>query len=388
MKDIFLSRFIFLVLVSGLLASCDSDEPEPFPAQISRTVLVYMAADNNLGGSGYDRSDIHEMCQAADDGMVGNGRLLVYHSPRGKDPVLMEIRRGDIDTLVRYERGIPAATRSRMTDVFRSVRELAPADSYGLVLWGHGTGWIQDGLSDPNPTGMEYSFGPENGASMNVSTLADILEKNRMFDYVYFDCCYMASVETVYEMRNSADYIVGSATELITTGMPYQLNVSLLVGGTKDDLIRAAANTFEYYNGMSGMNRTCSMSVISTAGLETLAEAAGKLYAACDGSLPDGYTPQRFMDYNVPCCYYFDFLDYACAVAEASDAPQNLVEDVRNAFSSVVIYSAATPKLWNSVDLNRHNGLSTFIASDPDDFRMFGYTSLEWYSDVASLLFR
>ena len=40
---------------------CDKEEPDPIPpipTTASRTVLVYMAADNNLGSGGYDTAAI------------------------------------------------------------------------------------------------------------------------------------------------------------------------------------------------------------------------------------------------------------------------------------------------------------------------------------------
>lgn len=368
------------------LASCTSDEPAPVPVKAGRTVLVYMAADNNLGSTGFDRADITEMREAADNGRLGNGRLLVYHSSYSKAPVLMEIRRGGIDTLVRYERGVTASSRERMTEVIGQTRRLAPAESYGLVLWGHGTGWIEDGIADTR-SGASYSYGPERGKAMNITTLADILEQQRIFDYVYFDCCYMASVETVYQLRNATDYVVGSATELLTTGMPYQLNVPLLVRGDESALVEAARNTFELYDGYSGVNRTCTMSVIRTAGLDRLAEASRALFDTTGGRLPEGYEPQRFMDTTVAGCYYFDFLDYATALAGAVPEAEAQADRLREAFGETVIYAAATPRLWNVVELDRHNGLSTFIARDASDFQTGGYIRLDWYGDVAKSLF-
>lgn len=43
-----------------------------------------------------------------------------------------------------------------------------------------------------------------------------------------FDTCFMSSIEVLYEMRNSFDYIVSSPTEVLATGFPYKKKVSYL----------------------------------------------------------------------------------------------------------------------------------------------------------------
>ena len=74
---------------------------------------------------------------------------------------------------------------------------------------------------------------------MNVTTLARVLEDEN-FSFIYFDCCFMMSVETLYEMRNTAPVIAGSVTELPVDGMPYHLNLSSFFRQGSADLIQAA----------------------------------------------------------------------------------------------------------------------------------------------------
>ena len=50
---------------------------------VSRTVLVYMIANNNLGSSYHsDERDIQEMLKGVEGGKLNNGRLLVYITAR------------------------------------------------------------------------------------------------------------------------------------------------------------------------------------------------------------------------------------------------------------------------------------------------------------------
>ncbi len=382
----FFARRIFFALFFGLIfigfAGCSSekDEPGPIPGtNFRRTVLLYMAADNNLGSNNYDSSDLTELRNAVQAGALGSdAAVVVYHSRYGMAPVLTRITSAGSDTLMRFDRGTTAVSASRMEDVIALTRRHAPADKYGLVVWGHATGWLQDGIADDR---TNYSFGPDGGSKMNISTLASVLEDAACFDYVYFDCCYMASVETVYELRRTCDYIVGSATELPAGGMNYSANLALLADGSRDALIESARNTFEMYNAKTGSSRTCTMAVVDTDALDALAEATRAVYEHVESSMPKGYTPQRFTGYGTE-CRYFDFYDYI----ENLGAPAAKLEAWKDAFGRAVLYSANTPFLWASVDLGRHHGLSTYIIREEANLGDRNYRSLQWYSDVASAL--
>ena len=382
MKNIY-PYFILLCCVALTLASCKKDEPAPpAPVDASRTVLVYMVANNNLGSSRFDAMDLEEMKTGAGKGYIGDGRLLVYHAPYNADPHLIEITSHGIDTLQSYDHSLRSVSSQRMSAVLSDMARLAPADDYGMVLWSHGTGWIHDGM-ESTPL-HQRSFGEEHGYTMNTSTLAEVISAAKVdFSFLYFDCCYMMSIETLYELRNAVPLIAGSATELPSPGMPYDLNVRYFFAKPSVDLIGAAESTFNYYDAMFGQDRTCTMSVVETAGIARLAQISRTIFEACGGGIPEGYSPQRFMYTSVASCRYFDFLDYMHALCDAAGR-QDLAGTFDSTFSEVVTYSAATPKLWNAIDLNRHNGISTYILSNAESSLTGNYNQLSWFDDVAS----
>lgn len=372
-------------------ASCGSDEPAPTPptpTDGTRTVLVYMAANNSLGSRDCDAADIEEMLDGASCLSAGK-RVLVFHSPRSGSQKLLEITAQGTKELKTYDDGRLAVEASRMREVLADVRTIAPASDYGLVLWSHGSGWLNDGIVGDGDL-PQRSFGEEQGMSMNIGTLASILRDFGGVEYIYFDCCYMSSAETVYALRGVTGYIVGSATELPLRGMPYDKNLRYLVGGGEANLVAAATETFNFYNALAGSARTCTMSVVKTSALNSLATATAEIYTKSATALPDGYDPQRFMDVRAERCYYFDLYDYAKALCFTSSGAERFESSTAsfNAFSSAfgnaVIYAAATPKIWNSVDLDRHHGLSTYIFMRPGASSSYRYSTLEWYENVAS----
>ena len=376
---------ILICLVTALLlplfVSC-SDSPEPEPAKSHRTVLVYMAACNSLGSAGFDKLDLDEMQSAVRAGQLDGGRLLVFHAGTSGDYKLLEITPEEIVTLKMYnENGEHSSVSAKfMSQVIDDTKRLAPADSYGLVLWSHGLGWLQNGITDDFADGISsQSWGEERGRTMNISSLAAALSGKNL-DFVYFDCCFMASVEVAYELRHVTPLIVASAIEIPVDGMPYDRNIAPLFARPQADLVSAAKNTFDYYNVLSGENRTCAMSVISTDGLDRLAEISRQILASSSGRVPDGFTPQRFMTEGR--CWFYDMGHYYHALTE-NCADSALADSWDDALDNCIMYASATPRLWNRLYIEHHCGLSTYIPAEGDT-SIKNYNTLKWYTDVVA----
>lgn len=369
------------------LTACGDEPGAPGPADDTtpRTVLVYMVAENNLSGNG--RNDISEMLAAAQNGHLGNSRLIVYCDMPGSNPTLSEITPEGRKDLLEYDDATMSVSRERLETVIDDMKTLSPAEHYGLIMWGHGTGYVQDGIEEApaRPLIQPASYGGESigGKSywMNVTTMADALD-GKGFDWIYFDCCFMAGVEVAYELRGVTDYIVASATELPAEGMPYQKTLRHLMPA-KSDLTGAASETFGHFDSQQGMYRTCTMSVIRTDAMDELARAMRGIYTNTTG-LPDGYEPQAFQtpgDHKQYGWSYYDLEHYATALAGDSQLYNNLAV---TAISHTVTAAYATPMLWSSVALSNHCGLSTLIIESDDDPQLdkFGYRQLSWWTDV------
>lgn len=390
-----MAQIALVVAFSLGAASCihdkNEDEPEvpvePENPSVGRTVLVYMLASGNGLGAGapndYDMQDISEMRKAAAAGDITDGRLLIFHSASNGNQVLKEITQdGEIDTLKIYEPELRPQTAQRMSEVLDDMKAWAPADDYGLILWGHGTGWIEDGIADETASDYQsYSYGSElnNKWKMNVTSLANVLE-DRGFSFIYFDCCYMASVEVIYQLRNAVPKIVAYPTEVLAWGMPYDLNVKHFFA--KDaELIEAATNTFDYYARQSSpVYRMCTVSVFNTAGMKRLAEATRAIYQNNTTGVPENYSPQSYtLSRNN---YYCDFGGYVNALK--SDSQQ--FDEFKAALAEVVELELATEKIWNQLPISEHSGFSTFIMGSNADVSKSNYSRLDWFDDVASAL--
>jgi len=384
MKDMIYKLFC-VILSAVALTGCSENGDEPDGPGVPRSVLVYMVANNSLGSSHFDTADIDEMMTAARQGDFGKSRLFVYHHAHNAQPVLKEITPEGERVIITYDTPESSVSSTRMNNVIADFKRLAPAQHHGIILWSHGSGWIENGMEAAKAMPQEdanlispQSFGDDGGRYMNVTTLAKVLQ-GKGFDFIYFDCCYMAGVEVVYELRLCAPRIVASATELPARGMPYDETLRHLLKSNAD-LVAAARATFNFYNTLPGQARTCTISVIDTAGLEALADATRDIYSV-NNTPSEGFSPQHFM---TSACYIFDFGQYADDLASRYPT---LRSNFDNAIENVVVYKASTPELWGIIPLTHHCGLSTYLPDFAKTNR-FNYDNLQWASDVASALDR
>lgn len=383
----YITKFLLSALIVVGAVSCSDDEPDITPPhnETNRTVLVYMVADNNLGTGGFDDNDVYEMKYAAAQGDLGDGRLLIYYNrpgtANGLAPQLLEVTPQGVEVLKTYpdDPSIYSVEIERMRDVMADMKAFAPADGYGLVLWGHSKGWMtEDGDL------LDRSYGTDRSKWMSLSSLGRALEDER-FDFVYLDCCLMGSIEVIYELRHIAPFIAGSPTEVEGEGQPYHLNLKPFFA-PKADMVTAAANTYEY---LSSRGKHCQMVVVDTSRLDDLAAASRAIYATVE-SFPTGVnTIQRLSKYfnSAPpysdCCPVSDFESYMQLLG--ADNP-DLLAEWQSVYDACVVYKATTPTEFNGMRIYTYGGLGGYAIKRTSDITYRGYTDTQWWADAASVI--
>lgn len=377
----------------------------------NRTILVYMVAANSLGSGNYDMRDIAEMQIAALNGHLEGNHLLVYHHNYKGEPVLKEIKdgTGEIDTLKVYSSTPSSLSIARMEEVISDMKSLAPAKDYGMVMWSHANGWLVMNNSGElsvmgRSRGDDYAistlaFGEDQSSGttyyMNTGDLGTAL-RGKELSFIFFDCCYMASVEAMYDLRETAPLIGGSVAEIIAEGMPYQITLPYLFAEGEADFVGAVNADYEYVNAMSGYNRTGTFSIMDMAQIDNLAKACKEVYSY-GPVYPSDFRPQKFMYEST--CYFYDLahmlenlelkgedVDESLLV-KFEEARQKALEQI----DKTVIFKANTPYIWpgtsDQTAINHHCGLSAQFLRDASGASSRGYNQTAWWNDVASYMF-
>lgn len=380
-----LLTLIFAISLIFILPSCGK-KGEPKPSAAKRTVLIYAVASNNLSPDLV--SDKNEMILAAPDvkGLGSDVRVLLYSvaSQSATEATLAELKKDGAGTwsfepVKSYDRDVFSTDPERMREVFTDLRSEAPGDSYGLILWSHGTGWIPNFSDHKVPNGMQKSYGMDKYQNSidycDLDELATVIP-DRMFDYIWFDLCYMMGVEVAYQLRNKCEYIAGYPTEDWSMGMNYETTLPMLAA-VVPDLAAAGKAFYDYYNDQ-GMAVT--VTVIKTDGLERLADAAAEIYSY--GSLPT--SQYGIMNYSRLKTALYDFGQFTKKHLDSSDAEaQRLTASFDSALSDITIYAGCSTKNFNGTEgafkPAEYSGLSCYFPGTSSDSAVDSYyMTLDW----------
>lgn len=355
-KDILITLLFSLAFIS-----CRHDN-EDIVQPVSRTLIVYMAADNDLSADAL--ADIEEMKQGFSE---TGANLLVFVDLPDEPPFLLKIGQSK-ETRIKTYPELNSADAGTLAKIIREIIGLYPAEEYGLVLWSHGTSWLP--ASKPlRAFGIDSSF-PKTGSGINIPELAEALPVT--FDFILMDACLMGSVEVIYELRNKANFVIASSTETIYEGFPYDKIMPELVK-PEIHLESVARHYFNYYNKLNGAYRSAAVSLIDTRELHALAMAMKSLIDNnnLDFSSFDRTSVQRLDVYDEQ--YHFDFSDF---ISKAfTDADKSAFERQLN---KCVLYRAATPRFIEMFDVNTYCGLSCYIPLGKRTDLNSYYRTLQW----------
>ena len=351
----------------------------------AKTVLVYMAGRNNL--SGIVNKDLNEM-KLGSKYLGSNDNLLVFvrRDKTEKMPWLARIKNGVVtDSVSLSDMGITSSDgENRASDpvVMEGVMHYAfshyPAmdGNYGLVLWGHGSGWL---MKDEVKRANSRAFGVDKGEDgralwMNIPTMANILKGMPHLKFIMCDCCNMMCLENLYELRNVCDYIIGSPAEIPDDGAPYdQIVPDMFADGRFYTSI-----IDKYYKSVNGY---LPLTAVQSSQMEQLAQATHQAIQAVQSNHNGDYTDMTGLihyyhtdddsDFHPEYNIFYDAGDFFLA-----HAPQDAYQQWKQSLDQAVV-ERRNAALWNTdkvwfmkysdftvTDAKMH-GVSMFVGQNP-----------------------
>jgi hypothetical protein len=192
----------------------------------SWTVLIYMVADDPQGGEMLDRLAVQEMDQ------ITKAALSVDTTPpyvalQVDFRTLPGVWRRSIgqSTFVRPESN--AADPATLYGFFDWAAAECPADQYLLIFWGHSRGQFgMFGDSDP----FDYTAQTLTLDELRTALMAAKRSLQKPMDVIAFKDCFMANLETAYELSGLADYLLASPGLVPVEGWPYEEIFRALAG--------------------------------------------------------------------------------------------------------------------------------------------------------------
>ena len=399
-----MKKLLIALLALTMFIGCEKDGPNnEVYTKAQRTVLIYMAAQNNLTydtGSRFAGGDLNEIKQGIRN--MGDNHLVVYVN-KAKDPntyiddhlpYLLHYYKGELrDSIPMDSTMMPCDPATLKAVMQRSFNDY-PANDYGLVLWGHATGWLfrSDTIAYTGArnrayggTNLNESVRGSGDKWMNIHTLAQMLKTQPHLKFIFADCCNMMCAECAYELKDVCDYFIGSPAEIPGKGAPYELIVPAMM--EKETFYRSICDKYaEQYNnrvplavakssempGLAAATKTVLQSMKAADNLPQYPNMSGLIY----------YLDQNLYDMN-------HFIKTYASEAE--------YQSWKQAFDQAVIYKKFARR-WDTMnhvyfdyfDITEEyfGGMSMFVpqwklqTTDNQFIRKFGWYYAAGYSDV------
>lgn len=377
MKGILAKILGVCIIVASLgLTSCHDEPGEEKPVEKYRLILLYAVAANNLYSN--LRADMNEILKVGNQLDLVHNKVLVYSVVPGGECKLQELVKGkngyEYSTVRTFDSTPLSVEEERISEVIGYVEENYEYPYKGLILWSHATGWEPWFGSYPPRDERRRSFGADqyDGKTYrcNINDLAAAIPEG-VFDFIWFDCCYMANIETVYQLRNKTEKIVGYVTEVWNDGMPYDATMPYLLR-KNPDLPGAAFALYEHYDANW---EAVTVSITDTSQLEQLAYTSSKIFS--QGTPPSSLTgihnyarsPQGpFYDMGQLLRSYT-----GVSTADLEEFNDTMDKAVPYKLASELDFTGAPIKAEDYCGLTMHNFVDNGSASE--NF----YKELDWY---------
>jgi len=382
--------YLFYLLVIIMSFSSCTEEAEDVTTVNQQTTIVFMP----WSGSASDRG-LYSYFQQNLDSIEGairkkgsmSNRVVVFLSKSSSESELYEITLVNKEiqhTKLKTYSGNLYTTAEGIAQILNDVKSNAFALYYGMIIGCHGRGWTYKGDWTDYPYNAKSRFRQASsgkakaGAQVpyyptrfygsvsdldNYATDIETLEQGIAnagikMQYVLFDDCYMANIETAYTLKNVTNYLIGSTSEIMAIGMPYQTIWSSLATATPN-YATVTSSFYDFYSKYQAPYGT--LSVIDCRKLDNLAAIMKKINNTYkfDSSELDSLQVLDGFSQGI----FYDMKDYVLHLCKNNDMLNDFSADLQQAVKSTVhtdsIYSAISNGF---IKINQFSGVT---ISDP-----------------------
>lgn len=172
------------------------------------TLMVYICGTDLESKNGMASNDMREMASASLSDKVN---VIVYtggcknwktNGISNSVNQIYKIEKGQLRLLDKNRGSGSMTSTETLTDFINYCKQNYPANRNELILWDHGGGTV---------SGFGYDEKYKTSGSMRIVNIAQAIKKAGVtFDFIGFDACLMATLETALVLEPYADYLIAS----------------------------------------------------------------------------------------------------------------------------------------------------------------------------------
>ena len=241
------------------------------------TLMIYMIGSDLESQNGMATADLNEMVYSG----LGNQKVNVIVETGGcrkwRNSLISakKLQRWRVSGqgvgLMEEKPLAPMTEEEELADFIRFCATEAPADRYILIFWDHGGGSVSGFGHDetyPNDT-------------MNIGEIARALKKGGVrFDFIGFDACLMATLETAIAIEPYADYMIASEESEPGTGWYYTNWLQMLNENSSTNTLNLGRRICDDFTAKNTMYASAIGTTLSVTDLSELDEIVAKRLAS------------------------------------------------------------------------------------------------------------
>jgi hypothetical protein len=383
---------LFCLLILSLSFFSCTEEAEDVSSINKQTTIVFMPWAGNASSSNlysYFMQNLDSIEGAIKKAGSMSNRVVVFLSTSSSESELFEITLVNKEiqhTTLKTYTGNLYTTADGISQILDDVKSNAFALNYSLIIGCHGVGWTYKGdwtdypygaksresqtsatksgigkVIPYHPTRFYGSVSDPSNYGTDIETLEQgIANAGMKMQYILFDDCYMANIETAYQLKDVTNFLIGSTSEVMAEGMPYQTMWSSLSSATPAyETITSAFNSFysnfEYPYG--------TLAVIDCKKLDKLAEIMRKINNTYlfDSSQLDSVQVLDGFNQGI----FYDMKDYVLHLCKNNDILNDFSSDLQQAVKSSVHTDSIYSAIYNTGKVIKINQFSGITISDP-----------------------
>lgn len=315
------------------------------------TIMVYMCGTDLESRAGMASNDIAEMCAATLSDKINiiiyTGGCKGWKTTGISNDVnqIYKVSSGRLERLVADDGAKVMTDPATLTSFIKWCGENYPANRNDLIFWDHGGGSI---------SGYGYDEKYANKGSMSLSGINKALKDSGMtFDFIGFDACLMATLETALMSANYGDYLIASEETEPGIGWYYTDWLNSLSQDTSQSTLDIGKNIVDGFVDKCGekcQGQKTTLSVIDLA--EISATVPSKLSAFSDDTAEliksDSYKQVSDARVNTREFAVKSKIDQIDLVNFANQIGTDEAKELSNALLSSVKYNRTSPNMTNA----------------------------------------
>ena len=364
------------------------------------TIMVYMCGTDLESRGAMASKDIQEMLNADISDKIN---LLIYtggcanwrnSTISSKTNQIYQVKGGKLQLLKDNLGDLPMTDPSTLSSYIKWAGSNYPADRYALIFWDHGGGSV---------SGYGYDEKHKSAGSMNLAGINKALTAGGLkYDFVGFDACLMATVETGLMLDAHSDYMIGSEETEPGIGWYYTRWLNELSADTSMSTLKIGKNIADDFVSECASNcpgQKTTLSVVDVAELSATVPEDLKNFASSTTQLIDTKQYQTVSTARSSSREFatsskidqIDLIDFALKLGN------NEGTELANSLKSAVKYNKTSNNMTNAYGLSIYfpyrttskvdNMVSTYDEIGMDDSYsqcIQKFASMAYYGQAAS----